>query len=253
MEGRELLEAGLRELGFGPEARGSEAGGREMERSLRYLEELERWNRIYGFVNASGEELVRRHFLDSLAGAREVSALAGGSPGGSPSAGPGGSVPRVADLGSGAGFPGIPLAIFLPRLRFTLVERSARRSAFLRNTALLLGLTNVQVREEGLESVRETFDVVTFRALTPLARELPQLRRLCGPHGAVVAYKGRLDRVEEELRALRPRVADLRVVPLRVPFLEEERHLVVFRPAMPAASPPGGSRPGAPAASPPGV
>ncbi len=222
MEIRELLAAGVRALNFAPEGGPPEGGEEALERSLRYLEELERWNRVYGFVRASGEDLVRRHFLDSLAGAPEVSRLAGDGTAADP--------PRVADLGSGAGFPGIPLAIYLPRLRFTLVERSARRAAFLRNTALLLGLRHVQVCEEGLEAVREEFAVVTFRALAPLDRELSQLRRLCGPRGTVVAYKGRRERIEAEIAALRPQVAALRVVPLWVPFLEEERHLVIFRP-----------------------
>ncbi len=220
-----MLEAGVRELGLADPAGGEEP--RRLERSLRFLAELERWNRTFGFVHASGEQLVRRHFLDSLAGWPVIAALAGAGRGSAAGAGAG---PAVADLGSGAGFPGIPLAIFLPRIRFTLVERAARRAAFLRNAALLLGLANAQVREEGLEAIQETFDVVTFRALAPLQRELPRLRRLCGPGGAVVAYKGRREAVERELRGLRPAPAGLEVIPVRVPFLEEERHLVVFRP-----------------------
>jgi 16S rRNA (guanine527-N7)-methyltransferase len=215
-QARGLLEAGVRELGL-------EAPPERIERCARFLGELERWNRAYGFVRATGEDLVRRHFLDSLAGLPAILELARRS--------------RIGDLGSGAGFPGIPLALFLPQAGFTLVERSARRAAFLRGAALLLGLENVTVRQEELEAVQETFDVVTFRALTPLARELPALRRLAGPQGTIVAYKGRLERVALELVALHLQVPSLAVRQVRVPFLEEERHLVIFRPAPASTAP----------------
>jgi 16S rRNA (guanine527-N7)-methyltransferase len=182
----------------------------------RYRLELELWNRRYGFVKASGDDLVVRHFLDSLAGLPVLARLC----------------PRrtVLDVGSGAGFPGLPLALFLEDSRFALLERSARKAAFLGNVVALLGLTNVRVLEMQLRGLEERFDLVTFRAWSPLDRELPALRRVLAPGGVIAAYKGRRERIEAELRAAGLSAGEAKVVPLRVPFLEgEERHLVLVR------------------------
>ena len=120
----ELINRGLEELGLGgtPD---------RAELILKYINELERWNRIYGFVKAEGCELVSRHVLDSLSAVETIRGLEQHG--------------SICDLGSGAGFPGIPLAIFLTGSELVLVERAARRAAFLRNTAILLGLKNVRV------------------------------------------------------------------------------------------------------------
>ena len=189
----------------------------------RYRLELELWNRRYGFVKASGDDLVVRHFLDSLAGLPVLARLS----------------PRrtVLDVGSGAGFPGLPLALFLEDSRFVLLERSARKAAFLGNVVALLGLANVRVLEMQLRGLEERFDLVTFRAWSPLDRELPALRRVLAPGGVIAAYKGRRERIEAELRAAGLSAGEAgrspleaAVVPLRVPFLEgEERHLVLVR------------------------
>lgn len=208
---RELLASGLERLGIA-------AGEGELEALELYRQELERWNRRYGFVKASGRELVVRHFLDSLAGLPVLRRL---SPRGS-----------LLDVGSGAGFPGLPLAVFLPGTAVVLLERSARRAAFLSNAALLLSLENVRVREQELRQLArggERFDLVTFRAFTPLARELDLLRSVLAPGGRIAAYKGRRERITAELAEAGLGEGEAEVVPLEVPFLQEERHLVLLR------------------------
>jgi 16S rRNA (guanine527-N7)-methyltransferase len=208
--GVRLLEAGLRRLGI-------DCPPERLESLERYRLELERWNRRYGFVKASGRDLVVRHFLDSLAG---LPVLAGLSP-----------RRTVLDVGSGAGFPGLPLALFLRDSEVTLLERSARKAAFLAGVVALLGLGNVRVREMELRGLEERFELVTFRAFSPLGRELPGLRRVLAPGGWIAAYKGRRARIDEELAQAGPAAGGAMVVPLQVPFLDEERHLVLLRAA----------------------
>ncbi len=202
----QLLAEGLRRLGI-------DCPPERLEALERYRLELELWNRRYGFVKASGSDLVVRHFLDSLAGLPVLARL-----------------PRrtVLDVGSGAGFPGLPLALFLEDSRVLLLERSARKAAFLANVAALLGLGNVRVLEQDLRRLEERFELVTFRAFSPLARELPGLRRVLAPGGVIAAYKGRRERIEEELREAGAAAGGAEVVRLEVPFLEEERHLVLL-------------------------
>jgi 16S rRNA (guanine527-N7)-methyltransferase len=223
-EGREaapaqLLAEGLRDLGIDcPPAR--------LQALESYRRELERWNQRYGFVKASGRELVVRHFLDSLAGLPVIARLPARR--------------TVLDVGSGAGFPGLLLALFLEDSRVALLERSARKAAFLANVIALLGLGNVRVRELELRALKGRFDLVTFRAWSPLARELPGLRRVLAPGGWIAAYKGRRERIEEELAQAGPEAGEAKVVPLQVPFLDEERHLVLLRAAGPRAAEPTG-------------
>jgi 16S rRNA (guanine527-N7)-methyltransferase len=210
VEEKQLLAEGLRRLGIDcPPAR--------LETLERHRLELERWNRRYGFVKASGKDLVVRHFLDSLAGLPALARLS----------------PRrtVLDVGSGAGFPGLPLALFLEGSQVALLERSARKAAFLSNAVALLGLGNVRVLERELRGLEERFELVTFRAFSPLGRELPGLGRVLAPGGWIVAYKGRRERIDQELAQADMASWETKVVPLQVPFLEEERHLVLLRPA----------------------
>lgn len=185
-----------------------------------FLEELERWNRRYGFVARSDpshrridrRQLIIRHVLDSLAAWSTIKAI--------------GQRKQVADVGSGAGFPGVPLAVFMPDSRFTLLEPSAKKSAFLRNAAILADLRNVEVLETRLEDVDRRFDLVVFRAFSPLSgASLAALERILEPNGAIVAYKGKLARIEEELVGLDAKKRNIVAVP--VPFLDEERHLVI--------------------------
>jgi 16S rRNA (guanine527-N7)-methyltransferase len=139
---------------------------------------------------------------------------------------------RIADVGSGAGLPGIPLAICLPDCRFTLIERKTRRAVFLRNTLTALGLPNAEVEEWEMEKApRFCFGLICFRAFHPLdVRLLKMLFRLLAPGGVLAAYKGRQEKIAAEMGAVRDLVGSWEAIPCPVPFLDEERHLVVIAP-----------------------
>jgi 16S rRNA (guanine527-N7)-methyltransferase len=188
----------------------------------KYIEEIELFNPAYGLVGTGDRrELVVKHILDSLAPLGHILSLLE----------PAGPEAALADVGSGAGLPGIPLAIALPEHPVTLIERKGRRAAFLRNTQAVLALPNLAVEEGPMEQAAPgRFRVVVFRAFRPLDRAvLPGLFRLLEPGGVLAAYKGRRAAVEAELGALRNEAGSGQVLPVLVPFLEEERCLVVIR------------------------
>jgi len=208
----DVLESGLRQLGL------PDAGAGEQLR--RYIDELTRWNTL-GLVNDRGDDLISRHILDSLAPLGVLKALTGHC-----------VSPRIADLGSGGGLPGIPLACFLPQSSFFLVERSGRKCGFLRNAVASMRLENVTVVEQDLDSVDAKFDLVVFRALSPLSgRLLARLLELVSGSGAICAYKGRASRIADELAGIDAEILSRLVIRkerIEVPFLDEERHLVVI-------------------------
>lgn len=211
-EGRQesLLRRGIEALGLYPSIAGS------IPALEAFLEELELWNKRRDLVNASGEVLVVKHVLDSLAGLPYLAAL--------PHA-------TIVDVGSGAGFPGIPIALCLADSEVTLVERSTKRATFLRNVVLLLDLKDrVEVIERDLGRIRERFSVVTFRAFRDLKSFAPSLFGLAEEGGRVVAYKGRRSVAERELVEIGELVAESEVHSVEVPGLEEERTIVVLRP-----------------------
>jgi 16S rRNA (guanine527-N7)-methyltransferase len=193
-----------------------------------YIHEIELFNPAYGLVGAGDRrELVVKHILDSLAPLGRILPLLE-----NPATAGTGKTPALADVGSGAGLPGIPLAIALPEHPLTLIERKGRRAAFLRNTQAVLALPNAVVEEAPMEqSPPGRFRVVVFRAFRPLDRAvLKGLFRLLETGGVLAAYKGRLRTIEAELGALRGEAGSWEALPVPVPFLEEERHLVVIRP-----------------------
>ncbi|MDI6858479.1 MAG: 16S rRNA (guanine(527)-N(7))-methyltransferase RsmG, partial [Dehalococcoidia bacterium] len=178
----EVLSQGARELGL-------ELDALQLERFERYYRLLATSGRRAGVTSITDyEEVQRRHFLESLAVAAtllQLGVLGGASPG------------SALDLGSGGGFPGLPMKILLPALEMTLLEASARKSAFLRETVDALGLEGAQVvtarAEEAAQqpAYRERFDLVVARAVAPLPAlvelALPFLRvggHLAAPKGS---------------------------------------------------------------------
>ena len=199
---------------------GIEASAGQIDALRRYIGELELWNRKRDLVKAEGEALITRHFADSLAGLpivrRELAA--GGT---------------LRDLGSGGGFPGIPLSVFLPEVGVVLVERSGGKCSFLRSAAAVAGLANVSVvnadfRDGAARAAGRA--VVTFRAVSEIDLAFAgQLARLLGRGGSVVAYKGRHDRAEAEAAVAGEVFDEVEIIPVEVPGLEEERTLLVLR------------------------
>ncbi|WP_010253971.1 16S rRNA (guanine(527)-N(7))-methyltransferase RsmG [Treponema primitia] len=201
--------------------------GSNIDRALRlltkYIYEIELYNPTLGLVGTTEHrELVIRHILDSLSPLGILQRLVREQ----------GGVPCIADVGSGAGLPGIPLAIALPDCSFTLVERKTRRAEFLRNVLPALGLSNAKVEEREMEKApRFRFGIITFRAFRPLDPAiLKGLFRLLAPGGVLAAYKGRQEKIAVEMGAIGELVGSWEAIPCPVPFLDEERHLVIIRP-----------------------
>lgn len=177
---------------------------------LDYLGVLQRWNSTYN-LSAVRDPLamVTRHLLDSLAVARLVRGAA------------------LADLGSGAGLPGIPLSIVAPQRRVVLVDSNGKKARFLRAAARELGLANVSVAECRVESMQGSFDCVTARAFASLADMLAWGGRLLAADGVWLALKGRFP--QSELDAVPAGFRIAAVAALDVPGLDAERHVVVIK------------------------
>lgn len=157
----------------------------DAQRLLKLTEELARWNRTYNLtaITAPGQMLTQ-HLLDSLAVHTDLHGVS------------------VADVGTGAGFPGLPLAVCNPQRQFTLIDSSNKKIRFVSHAVHLLGLTNVTPLHARAETLAPAtpFDTVVTRAFAPLAPMLAAVAPLCGPATRVLAMKGRVP--QEELAAL---------------------------------------------------
>ena len=181
-------------------------------RLLRLLDELERWNRTYNLTAITKrEDMVTHHLLDSLAVQPDLR----------------GEV--IADVGTGAGFPGLPLAVVNPQRRFTLIDSNGKKVRFVSHVARLLDLTNVEAVHARVESLRppRQFDTVIARAFAALPELARKVAPLCGPQTRVLAMKGQWP--QQELDALPPewRVEASRQV--EVPGLNEARCVIALQ------------------------
>ena len=177
----------------------------------RYLDLLEKWNRVYNLTAIrERSRMVTHHLLDSLAALPHVHG------------------PRVLDVGSGAGLPGIPIAIAGPALHVALLESNHKKSAFLTQAVAELQLANVQVVTERIESwqTETRFDTIVSRAFAELGEFASLAGRLLAPQGVLAAMKGvhPFEEIERLPKAFRVQ----EVVRLRVPGLDAERHLVLM-------------------------
>ncbi len=199
-----LLAEGVAQLGLTlpPQA---------LQRLLEYLALLEKWNQAYNLTAVRDPvDMVSHHLLDCLA---VVPHLAASS---------------IVDVGSGAGLPGIPLALALPDAQLTLVEASQKKSAFLRQVTIELGLENAAVECTRVErwAAPQRFELVISRALSDLGEFIALAGHLVAPGGTLAAMKGVYP--HEELARL-PRGFQLRrAQALSVPGLRAARHLLLL-------------------------
>ncbi|MET0067112.1 MAG: 16S rRNA (guanine(527)-N(7))-methyltransferase RsmG [Candidatus Thiodiazotropha sp.] len=198
---RERLLAGCGQLGLS-------LSGTQTDQLIAYLALLHKWNQAYNLTAVREPlEMVSRHLLDSLAVAPYFDTLS------------------CLDMGSGAGLPGIPLAILCPQTRFVLLDSNSKKVRFLRQVILELGLkhcTPVHARLESLEA-EQPFAILISRAFTDLPNMLQLAAHLMNPETVLLAMKGRA--AESEIAALPPGY-DCRIQVLRVPFCDAERCLV---------------------------
>jgi 16S rRNA (guanine527-N7)-methyltransferase len=180
---------------------------------LAYLGLVEKWNRVYNLTAVRyPADMVIRHVLDSLAVLPYVSAR------------------YAADIGSGAGLPGIPLAIMWPQTKFVLLDSNHKKTAFLQQAAIELELANVTVVCERVEAWKSQsrFDLVISRAFSRLPDFIKAAGRLCANDGVLAAMKG--TRSHGEYAELPSGFKLEKIIPLVVPGLDEERHLVILKP-----------------------
>ena len=209
----DILISGLKKCGI-PDDRIGEVS----EKMERYIKEIILFNSAYNLTNTSDhDELVIRHILDSLSPYAIFKEIKAGT---------------FADIGSGGGLPGIPLAAVFPEIQFYLVERMEKRCSFLENCAAVLGLKNVTVINSQAEAVpEESYDLITFRAFRPLDKKMIKtLLRIVKKDGLICAYKAKLENIQAEMDGIKAIVPEYKVEKLSVPYLEDvERNLVIIK------------------------
>ncbi len=203
------------QLAQGLAAMGLELPAECREKLLAYLALLYKWNKTFSLTALREQDkAVSHHLLDSLSILPFV---------------PDTPDTRLLDVGSGGGMPGIPLAIVRPDLRVTLLDSNSKKTAFLQQTAIELGLNNVCVHGGRVEQYHpaDGFAAIVSRAFAELADFAALSRHLLAADGAWLAMKG--VRPDGEIARLPGGVRVEAVHPLRVPGIDGERHLVVMR------------------------
>ena len=199
------LSDGLNQIGLPVTARQS-------EQLDAYLDLIQKWNQTYNLVaDCRTEPLLIRHLFDCLS----ALPLASISPG-----------VHVLDVGSGAGLPGIPWAIFCPDSSFTLLDSNGKKTRFLFQVKVALNLENVRIEHSRLEHYQPVapLDIVTCRAFASLRDLTEKLGVLMQDHTRLYALKGQLPIAE--VAELPPAFEALQLQKITVPFLKEQRHLV---------------------------
>ncbi len=202
MPGTEFLREGARALGL-------ELDDAQCGKLVAHLDLLDEWGeRMNLTAIRDRDQQLTKHVLDSLSVRPHLRGT------------------RIADIGSGAGFPGIPLAIVAPGLHFALIESVGKKCRFLEHVRDALGLPNVEVIQSRAEAHKPSmrYDTVLARAVGPIADLVRHAGPLVAGGGRLLAMKGRYP--EDELARKLNGWKVVAVHPLRVPGLEEERHLV---------------------------
>ena len=209
---RDRLQAGLTALGLS-------LSPKQQQQLLDYLALLGKWNRVYNLTAVrEGEDMLTHHLLDSLAVVaplrRALSDIQT-------------APPRVLDVGSGGGLPGVVIAIACPEVAVTCVDTVAKKAAFIQQAAAELGLPHLRATHARVENLREAYDVVTSRAFASLKDFVTWSRSALAPNGVWMAMKGR--QPDGEIAELPADVSVFHVEPIAVPGLDAQRCIVWMR------------------------
>ncbi|QBB72265.1 16S rRNA (guanine(527)-N(7))-methyltransferase RsmG [Pseudolysobacter antarcticus] len=198
-----LLVDGLAALRLSPKSE-------TIDQLLEYVALLARWNATYNLTSVRDpRDMLVRHILDSLAIAPYLRGA------------------NLADVGSGPGLPGIPLALLFPEREFVLIDANGKMARFMREAVRALGLSKVRIEQQRVEAVQGSFDCVTARAFASLADMLALGGQLLAADGIWLALKGRYP--EDEISALPVGFELAGSERLQVPGLDAERHLIIVR------------------------
>jgi 16S rRNA (guanine527-N7)-methyltransferase len=204
-----VLRAGLSALGLSL----SDAQVRQL---LDYQSLIGKWNKVYNLTAVRDPaEMLTHHLLDSLAAVAPLQRHVQGR---------GLAAASLLDVGSGAGLPGVVLAICCPNLAVTCVDTVGKKAAFIKQAALALGLNNLTGLHARVETLTQPFDVICSRAFASLADFTSWSQAALAPGGVWMALKGK--HPAEELALLPPGVAVFHVEPLTVPGLDAERCII---------------------------
>lgn len=197
------LASGLAELGL-------DLPDTTQQQLLAFRDLLLKWNKTYNLTALRDpDQAISHHLLDSLAILPHV----GDGP--------------LLDVGSGGGLPGIPLAIARPQLSVRMVDTVQKKATFLQQAAIQLGLKNVAVNHARVEELTGQYAQISSRAFAELKLFVELTRHLLAPGGCWLAMKG--VRPDDEIAALPADIVVDRIVPLSVPGLDAERHLIILK------------------------
>jgi 16S rRNA (guanine527-N7)-methyltransferase len=203
------LRAGLAELHLS-------LSDAQVQGLLDYQNLIGKWNKVYNLTAVRDPaEMLTHHLLDSLAAVAPLQKHLQNR---------GLTNARVLDVGSGAGLPGVVLAICCPTLAVTCVDTVGKKAAFIKHVALALGLPNLMGLHARVETIKQPFDVICSRAFASLADFTGWSQAALAPGGVWMALKGK--HPAEELAMLPPNVAMFHVEPLTVPGLAAERCII---------------------------
>jgi 16S rRNA (guanine527-N7)-methyltransferase len=197
------LAAGLAELGIALPADAQ-------HKLIDFRDLLLKWNKTYNLTALRDpEQAISHHLLDSLAILPHI----GNGP--------------LLDVGSGGGLPGIPLAIACPKLAVTMVDTVQKKATFLQQAAIELKLTNATVHHARVEEMSGQYAQISSRAFAEIGLFIGLTRHLLAPGGRWLAMKG--VRPDDELKALPADITVEAIIPLTVPGLDAERHLIILK------------------------
>ena len=203
---RSLLEKGIAKLGL-------EVSSHQLKSLVAYVDLLEHWNKTYNLTAIRDRsDIAVRHILDSLS---VVPSVMGSS---------------VIDVGTGAGLPGIPIAVIQPEKTVALLDSNGKKTRFLHQVVTSLGLSNVRIFHARAKDHKGTagYDHVVTRAFATSAKIVDECAHLLTASGTILAMKSMS--ADQELESLDPRVSVLEKSVLRVPYLDESRVLVILKP-----------------------
>ncbi len=224
-----LLEEGCRQLSIPLTAS-------QLSQFARFYQELITWNQKFNLTGITDlQEVQTKHFLDSVVSLPLITEMVQETV-------PPSRAPHCIDVGTGAGLPGIPLKLVAPSFHWTLLDGTGKKITFLRHVIEQLGLTGIEVVQGRAEEIgrnngyRAKFDIVTARAVAPLNTLVEYLLPLVATNGLVMIYKGA--GTPQEFMEARKAIQVLggeavRIVPVQIPFLDEQRFIVLIKKVRP--------------------